>query len=102
MKNLSLIVAAGITAASLIGCGGAPEESFESAEASQEPLASQEQGARENGDWCFAWCNNGYIYAGPNVTTNCTGWAEMVCRHRGTTLYNAYWAPPHYYADYYL
>ncbi|MCP3140549.1 hypothetical protein [Pyxidicoccus xibeiensis] len=101
MKSLSLVVAVGFAAASLVACGGAPEESMEPAEVAQEDLASQEQGAH-NGQWCFSNCYNGLIYAGPNVTQNCTSWAEMVCRHRGTTLFNAYWAPPHYYADYYL
>ncbi len=50
-----------------------------------------ETSARENGDWCHANCYNDRTYAGPNVTANCNGWGDMVCAHRGTTLFRAFW-----------
>jgi hypothetical protein len=77
---------------------GEAEETTELAEAHDEVADVTKHGdtpsARENGDWCHAWCWNGYVYAGPDVSQNCTGWADMVCRHRNTSLYNAYWCKP--------
>jgi hypothetical protein len=67
---------------------GAPDQAADGAK------PANTSSAREDGSWCHAWCYNGYVYAGPNVTQNCTGWADMVCRHRNTSLYNAYWCYP--------
>ena len=69
--------------------GGAPDETA----ATGKPV-SDTSSARENGDWCHAVCNNEKTYAGPNVTANCTEWAHMVCHHRNTTLFQAFWCKP--------
>jgi hypothetical protein len=37
---------------------------------------------------------NNVVYAGADVTKNCASWADMVCRHRNTVLYDAYWCLP--------
>jgi hypothetical protein len=77
---------------------GEAEQTTDLAEARDEVAGASRSGetssAREDGSWCHAWCYNGYVYAGPDVTKNCTGWSEMVCRHRNTSLYNAYWCYP--------
>lgn len=51
--------------------------------------------ANSYGEWCHAWCWNDVVYAGADVTKNCASWADMVCRHRNTSLYDAYWCLPH-------
>jgi hypothetical protein len=75
----------------------APDEVTEAPdEAAEVAKPGDTSSARENGDWCHAWCESGYVYAGPDVSANCNSWADMVCRHRGTSLYNAYWCKPWY------
>lgn len=73
---------------------GEAQDTTDEAVAPDETAVKGEDGtssARENGDWCHAVCNNDRTYAGPNVTTNCNGWGDMVCAHRGTTLFQAFW-----------
>ena len=50
--------------------------------------------ANSYGEWCHAWCWNNVVYAGADVTKNCASWADMVCQHRNTVLYDAYWCLP--------
>ncbi len=73
----------------------AAEEAPGQAEADQESagvaVSDPTSSANEYGEWCHAWCWNNVIYAGADVTKNCASWADMVCRHRNTVLYDAYW-----------
>ncbi len=77
---------------------GEAQESADVAEAPDETAVTGKpdstSSARENGDWCHAVCNNDKTYAGPNVTTDCTGWSHTVCSNRGTTLFQAFWCRP--------
>ena len=98
MKVVSFAAAAGFALSMLVGCGGVEEV----AQSEDSSLGSTEQGARQDGYWCYATCNNRYVYAGPNVTQDCTGWSQMVCSHRGTSLGYAQWAPPYGPASCYL
>ncbi|AFE05343.1 hypothetical protein COCOR_03631 [Corallococcus coralloides DSM 2259] len=101
MKVVSFAAAAGLALSMLVGCGGV-EDVAQSDEGTQPVLGSTEQHARQNGDWCYATCNNRFVYAGPNVTQNCTEWGQMVCSHRGTSLWYAQWAAPYGAASCYL
>ncbi|NMO22807.1 hypothetical protein HPC49_42910 [Pyxidicoccus fallax] len=94
MKGLSSVVV-GFAMAMTVGCGGMPEETTDMSVPEQENLGSVEQLANGNGDWCYARCNNGLLYAGPDVTQNCTDWATNVCRNRLTTLADAFWGAPY-------
>ncbi len=78
----------------------APEEVTGEAQADQESHGVTKpdpntSSANSYGEWCHAWCWNNVVYAGADVTKNCASWADMVCRHRNTSLYDAYWCLPH-------
>lgn len=77
---------------------GGAEDTTEEAGAPDEAAVTGKPGdtssARENGDWCHANCFNEKVYAGPNVTANCTEWGHLVCHNRNTTLFQAFWCKP--------
>lgn len=99
--RISSFVCSAVVAVVLAGCGGMAAE-VASEEVPQASLESTEQGARQDGYWCYARCSNGQLYAGPDVTQNCTDWGQTACRNRLSSLQNADWDPPCKFANCYL
>ena len=105
-KMLSLVILSSAAMIFAPGCASeADEEGIDHGADATEQLPEApgvQPETNGNGDWCFAQCSDGVIYAGPNVTKNCDSWALTVCGNRGRQLRDAYWCSPACPANYYL